>query len=190
MTRMWWRCTSRSKSATTRLRASIVFASALWGCASGRDVEGTPVDPARAPIHAEYTDAGTVDAGDARGYERMLTRAHATFGLAESRGLDRERLDAVLDALADGFEGCAERAEREGWFARAGVRLVVAIDEHGVVRAVDPKLDDPERGGQLTLLCLVAPLRTYNFGDQRGTARRGFALEVLFGPPRDLSNLP
>ncbi len=153
----------------------------LTACASGRDIEGAPVTQGVAPVGSAAVDAPSPDAGT-QGYERMLTRPHATFGLAESRGLDPERLDAVLNSLADGFESCARRAEQEGWFARAGVRLVVAIDAHGSVQAVDPKLDDPERGGQLTLLCLVAPLRAYNFGDQRGTARRGFALEVLFGP--------
>lgn len=159
----------------------------LQACAgSGRDVEVAP--PPRATAVAEPVaagiDAGSDDAGAHPDYERLITRPHATFGLAEARGIEPQRLGEVLDAIANGFETCANAAQREGWLERGALRLVVEIDAHGQVTGVDTRLDDPSHGGKVALVCLVAPVKALNFGTQNGTSRRGMALEVLFAPAR------
>lgn len=148
---------------------------------AGRDVEVLPAPHAVATAPSDSPrDAGAEDAHP--DYERLLTRTHATFGLAEARGIDANRLDEVLEAIANGFETCAQSAQREGWLERAALRLIVAVDAHGQVSGVDARLDDPQRGGKAALVCLVAPVKALNFGAREGTVRRGLALEVLFGP--------
>lgn len=159
-------------------------------CAGGsRDFEVTPIPAATASARPVAVAGPQVDAaapgGDAgNGYERLVTRAHATFGLAESRGMEPDRLGQVLESIANGFEGCATLAQREGWLDRAALRIVVEVDAHGQVAGVSTRLDDPARGGKVALLCLVAPVKAQNFGEAAGSGRRGLALEVLFGPVR------
>lgn len=164
----------------------------VLSCAGGgRDVEGAPPAPrssSHAAAAASSSAAAPADAGaDASAhpdYERLLTRAHATFGLAEARGIEPERLTQVLESVANGFEACAANAQREGWLERGALRLVVEVDMHGQVAGVDVQLDDPSRGGKVALVCLVAPVKAQNFGAESGSGRRGLALEVLFSPAR------
>ncbi len=154
---------------------------------ASRDVEVVPAAAATvAPAVLRDAAADAPPADDAGAYERMLTRPHATFGLAESRGLEADRLGQVLDAVANGFEACAADAQRDGWLDRAALRLVVEVDAHGQVAGVSTRLDDPARGGKVALLCLVARVKAQNFGAASGGGRRGLALEVLFGPVRTL----
>lgn len=141
-----------------------------------------PARSAPAAVLAPSSDTSRADAGS--DYERLLTRAHATFGLAEARGIEAERLGQVLDSIADRFEACALTAQREGWLDRGALRMVVALDGNGQVVGVTTRLDDPAQGGRVALMCLVAPVKAQNFGAASGTGRRGLALEVLFGPVR------
>jgi len=170
------------------LLAGSLLAAACAG--GGRDLEVAPPPPASTRAIADDTppaaspEAGAPDASTHPDYERLVTRTHGTFGLAESRGIDAERLGQVLEAVANDFERCATAAQRDGWLERAALRLVVELDAHGQVAGIDTKLDDPTRGGKVALMCLVAPIKAQNFGEARGSGRRGLALEVLFGPAR------
>ena len=170
------------------LLAGSLLAAACAG--GGRDVEVAPPPPPSTPATVEDAapaaspEAGPADASAHPDYERLVTRAHGTFGLAESRGIEAERLGQVLESVANDFERCATAAQRDGWLERAALRLVVELDAHGQVAGIDTKLDDPTRGGKVALMCLVAPIKAQNFGEARGSGRRGLALEVLFGPAR------
>ena len=122
-------------------------------------------------------------AADADRYVYVARRPLGTVALAEARGLGDDDVRRVVDHLADALDACVRDQARRGSGASGAARVVVDVDDGGVIGA--PRVTvSPGPGAQAgALLCVVAPLRMSSFLTRSGGegATRGLALEATWG---------
>jgi hypothetical protein len=119
------------------------------------------------------TDGGISDQG---GYEWIAKRPGVTVAIAEARGVDRARLEAVGAVIADAFSRCVRERRTP---PSGALRVVVALQESGVVSGFN--LTASEDARLLAVLCFVAPAKAQNYGVLQKTDRApGIAFEAVW----------
>jgi hypothetical protein len=159
----------------------VAFASvAVAACASagggGRDVV------------PESHDVQVADAGPAptsQGYDYVAKRSLAIVGLAEARGIDPDVARAAIDRVADALDTCAREQGQRGALTSGAARVVAEIDERGLVSGTNVKIDPGPGVVTTAVACFVAPMKMLVFPPtDGGVARRGIAVEALWGQPQ------
>jgi hypothetical protein len=159
----------------------VAFASvAVAACASagggGRDVV------------PESHDVQVADAGPAptsQGYDYVARRSLAIVGLAEARGIDPDVARAAIDRVADALDTCAREQSQRGALTSGAARVVAEIDERGLVSGTNVKIDPGPGVVTTAVACFVAPMKMLVFPPtDGGVARRGIAVEALWGQPQ------
>lgn len=137
-----------------------------------------PVDSAHEGIAGMDAGAALPQPANEQGgdYEWIARRGGVTLAVAESRGVDRERVAAVGMNLLVAFERCA--SERRSPPSGA-MRVVLGLDPSGHVTGFNLTAADAAR--VLTLVCFVAPAKTLSFGAVENTVRApGVAFEAVW----------
>jgi hypothetical protein len=157
--------------------ALLALAAGIGACASGGARDTVP----------ESHDVRVLDAGApaAQGdYEYVARRPLAIVGLVGERNMDLETAKRIVDRTADLLDACATGQAQKGQPHEGAARVVVQVNEQGVVEGMNVKYDPgsgvPESAG----VCLLSPLQMMTFPPAAGDKRK-FALEALWGslPP-------
>jgi hypothetical protein len=154
-------------------------------CAGG----GGEAHDALSTSHDVRVDAPQAS-GSSQGYEYVARRPLGVVALAEARGIDPVVAHAAIDRVADALDACATEEGRKGTLVDGAARVVVQIDESGNVAGTNVHFDPGAGVAQNAVVCFVAPVRMLTFPPAAASARRGLAIEALWGrvipqgPPR------
>ena len=134
------------------------------------------------------TDVKVADAGDPASYAYVARRPRAVVALAEARGMDDSTSRAAVDRLANALSACAGDLAKQGKLVDGAARLLVPVDDGGVVGSPQVEFAPGAAVAANGLLCVVAPVRMLTFppfpsdaGANAAPARRALALEVAWG---------
>lgn len=157
-----------------RAGAPLVLLGVL-GCAGGpRDT----LDPSH---DVRVSDAGGPQASD--GYAYVARRPLVALALAEARNIGEEEARKVLDHAADGASACFDRFSREGHLTQGAARIIVPVDDAGIVGQPLVKFSAEQGAAVQGMLCVVASLRMAGFTPTApGGPQRAIAVEVAWGP--------
>jgi hypothetical protein len=134
----------------------------------------------------QSTDNSSTQSAEAapEAYEYIAKRAFATVAVAESRGLDAERVKVLTERLATTLSDCASQPASSA--ERGTLRLVIALDSKGQITGTSLTVSE-ETVRKTALLCFVAPAKTLAYGAPMPTLNQrsaGIAFEALWGKPR------
>lgn len=120
-----------------------------------------------------------------QGYEYVVKKPHGVIALAESRGISKDAARDAVDRLAASFESCLAALEKKAPLKPAAARIVVPVDEGGIVSEPLVTISDTSPDTKVTtLVCLVAPVKLTTFpppGPGSGDAgTRGMAIEATW----------
>lgn len=132
------------------------------------------------------TDVKVADAGGTGSYGYVARRPRAVVALAEARGLDDSTSRAAIDRLANALSACAGDLAKQGKLVDGAARLLVPVDNGGIVGAPQVVFSPGAAVAANGLLCVVAPVRMLTFppaADDAGTGGvlRALAIEVAWG---------
>jgi len=132
----------------------------------------------------EHTHDTTGQHGQ-EGYEYVVKKPHGVVALAESRGISKDAAKDAIDRLAASFDNCLAKLEKQAPLKQGAARIIVPVDDVGLVSEPLVKLSDTTPDTKVTtLLCLVAPLKMLTFpppgpgSPEAGT--RGMAVEATW----------
>ena len=119
------------------------------------------------------------------GYEYVVKKPHGVIALAESRGVSKDGAKHAVDRLAESFEACLGDLEKKAPLKPGAARIIVPVDDGGLVGEPLLKLSDTSGDTKVTtLICLVAPVKLMTFpppgpaSPKAGT--RGMAIEATW----------
>ncbi len=158
-----------------RARAPAVLLLAVLGCAGG------PKDTLDPSHEVRVSDAGAAQQGD--GYAYVARRPLVALALAEARNINDEEARRVLDHAADGASACFDRFSREGHLTQGAARIIVPVDDGGIVGQPLVTFSAEQGAAVQGMLCVVASLRMAGFtATAPGGPQRAMAVEVAWGP--------
>ncbi len=151
----------------------VLFFLAFAGCTGG------PKD-ALDPTHH---DVRTDDAGASNdGYAYIARRAFVALALAEARNIPDDEAKRILDRAADSAQGCFQKYAREGTLTQGAVRVIVPVDDGGIVGQPLIKFSASQGAAVQGMLCVVASLRMAGFSPTApGGPQRALAIEAAWG---------
>lgn len=163
----------------------VVTLALLAPLAGGAACNGGPKD---ATEHT--TDIKVADAGEPASYGYVARRPRAVVGLAEARGFDDSTSRATIDRLANALSACAADLAKQGKLVEGAARLLVPVDDGGIVGTPQVVFAPGPAVAANGLLCVIAPVRMLTFpplaGDggsvrSAGAGTRAMAIEVAWG---------
>jgi hypothetical protein len=161
----------------------LLFALVSLAACPDRPADSALETPQAEPVH-DTRDSGAPSTGTGQeSYEYIAKRAFATVAVAESRGLEAERVKVLTESLATSLSECASQPATIT--ERGTLRLVVALDSKGQITGTNLVVSD-ETVRRTALLCFVVPAKTLSYGAPTPTpsARSaGIAFEALWGKP-------
>jgi hypothetical protein len=164
-----------------RVGPPVLFVLAL--AAAGSACNGGPKD---ATEHT--TDIQVADAGDPATYGYVARRPRAVVGLAEARGFDDPTSRAAVDRLANALSACAGDLAKQGKLVEGAARVLVPVDDGGIVGNPQVVFSPGPAVAANGLLCVVVPVRMLTFppspsdgGAGAKPTQRALALEVAWG---------
>jgi hypothetical protein len=146
-------------------------------CGAGRDVIPESHDVQAAPSTSPAASGG---------YEYIAKRPLGVVAVAESRGLPRAVVTALVDRLADALDACATRLSNEGRLSPAAARVAVHVERDGSQSNLALTLTPGPGPTANALLCFVSPFKLVKFpAADIDPSARGLALEASWGatPP-------
>jgi hypothetical protein len=160
-----------------RLRLSVALLAAGLGC------NGGPKDATEHTTDVKVTDAGDPASGT---YGYVARRPRAVVALAEARGFDDSTSRAAVDRLASALSTCAADLAKQGKLVDGAARVVIPVDDGGIVGAPQVEFAPGAAVAANGLLCVVAPVRMLTFPPAPSDAganapRRAIALELAWG---------
>jgi len=158
-----------------RARAPLVLLAVL-GCAGG------PKDTLDPTHEVRVSDAGGAQK-QGEGYAYVVRRPLVALALAEARNIGDAEVRAVLDHVADSATACFDRFSREGHLTQGAARIIVPVDDAGIVGQPLVKFSAEQGAAVQGMLCVVASLRMAGFTPTApGGPQRAMAVEVAWGP--------
>jgi len=156
----------------TRAAAALLILAAL-GCTGGpKDA----LDPTHHDVHSDDAGAPT------EGYAYVARRPLVAIGLVEARSIGEDEAHKVVDRVADNATACFERFSREGSLTQGAVRVVMPVDDGGVVGQPVLKFSAAQGAAVQGMLCVVASLRMAAFSPTApGGPQRALAVEAAWG---------
>jgi hypothetical protein len=164
-----------------RARA-LLAALVVVGCAGG------PKDTLDPSHEVHVGDAG---AGQAEGYAYVVRRPLVALALAEARNIGDEEARRALDRAADGAASCFRRFSREGKLSSGAARIILPVDDGGVVGQPLVTFSAAQGAAVQGMLCVVATLRMDGFSPTApGGPQRALAVEAAWGPDVSAQTAP
>ena len=134
----------------------------------------------------EHThDVTGQNGGTQSGYEYVVKKPHGVVAIAESRGVSKEAAKLALERLGASFESCLADFEKKAPLKPGAARIIVPVDDGGLVGEPLVKLSDTTADTKVTtLICLVAPAKMMTFPPPGPTSpeagTRGMAIEATW----------
>lgn len=157
-----------------RTRAALLVSVACFGCTGGpKDA----LDPTHHDVRTDDAGASQTD-----GYAYVAHKPLVAVGLVEARGIGDDEARKVVDRVAENATACFERFSREGSLTQGAVRVVVSVDDGGVVGQPALTFSAAQGAAVQGMLCVVASLRMATFSPTApGGPQRALAIEAAWG---------